>query len=242
MNTNVALTPRPAWLVWALVGVAGASVASGCGDDEIAVGTVRGGVKRDGGVAPAKQEDGQQPSEAAEPTDDEFVEGELSRDPFRSFLHLFQVKPTEQPLQRRVIMPTTGIEEMRLVAIVSGVPDPRAMFVDRDGVGHTVRRGDYIGRPEVIQTPDTEGVPITLNWRVERIHGPTRSATSPGGTQQPQVILSREDPTAPDSPPLRRAIALRDVQNLNLCPGSVLRCDRRCSALTFQSDVEACGV
>ena len=108
------------------------------------------------------------------------------------------MRPPESP-QRTVLLPTTGLDQMRLIAIISGVAQPRAMIVDPAGVGHVVERGDYIGRPEVVQTGGTEGMPVTLNWRVDRI-------------RPNEVVLTREDPTAPNRPPLTRVIPLHEEE------------------------------
>lgn len=130
-------------------------------------------------------------------TDDDFVELDIqNRDPFRSYAQAFKAQAAA-PAQRRVLMPGTSLDEMRLIAIVTGIATPRAMLTDTTQVGHVVRRGDYIGRPEVIQTGGSEGMPVTLNWRVDRIR--------PGS-----VVLTREDPTAPDKPPLTRVMPLHE--------------------------------
>jgi len=127
--------------------------------------------------------------------DEDFVEVDVqSRDPFRDFVRTFAAHTSAAP-QRRVVMPTTSIDEMSLIAIISGVPQPRAMLVDAAGLGHAVKRGDYIGRPEVIQTGGAEGMPATLNWRVDRI-------------RPAEVVLTRADPSSPDRPPLTRSIPL----------------------------------
>ncbi len=130
--------------------------------------------------------------------DQDFVEADTNRDPFRAYTNLF-VPHTVEPghIQREVIMGQTAVDEMHLIAIVSGVANPSAMLVGHDGTGHTVHRGDFVGRAEVVQTGGEDSVPVTLNWRVERI-------------RDDAVILSREDPTAPNRPPLTREIALHD--------------------------------
>lgn len=130
--------------------------------------------------------------------DEDFVEAETNRDPFRDFVQTFITRPSRAAdVQREVVMSRTSIDEMRLIAIVSGVANPSAMLLDTDGTGHTVHRGDYLGRPEVVQTGGEDAVPITLNWRVDRIR--------PG-----EVVVTREDPTAPNRPPLTRVIALHE--------------------------------
>lgn len=98
-------------------------------------------------------------------------------------------------------MATTSVDEMKLIAIVTGTPD-RAMFTDPHGVGYVVRRGDYIGRAEIVQTGGEEGMGVTLNWRVDRI-------------RTNEVVLSREDPTAPDRPALTRVLPLHPPDSQN---------------------------
>jgi type IV pilus assembly protein PilP len=132
--------------------------------------------------------------------DDDFVESNVNRDPFRSFAKIFRVRPLEAP-QRTVIMPTVGVDELALIAIVSGVTTPRAMFLDGAGVGYAVERGDYIGRGDTIQTGGEDGISVVLNWRVDRI-------------RDGEVVLTREDPTAPNRPPLTRVLALHDANEL----------------------------
>lgn len=126
--------------------------------------------------------------------DEDFVEGEGNRDPFRGFARMFEVKPVDRP-QVEAVMPTTSVDEMRLTAIVSGVASPRAMFVDGTGVGYVVRRGDFLGRPEVVQTGGAESVAVPLHWKVERI-------------RDDAVMLSRDDTSGPNRPPVTRVLQL----------------------------------
>lgn len=130
--------------------------------------------------------------------DDDFVESERHRDPFRSFtLGSGRVKGTEAAPdnQRMVIMPETAVEEMKLIAVISGLTRPKAMLTDTKNVGYVVQRGDYVGRPKVFQT--TGSVAMTLNWRVERI-------------RDNEVVLTRQDPTEQGRPPLSRIISMHD--------------------------------
>jgi type IV pilus assembly protein PilP len=170
----------------------------GC-DDPVQVGQGLGGAG--GAVAPqpvdvdAGPPDGGEGGGLAEYRDEDFVESESNRDPFRSYSQMFKIQPTGQTVQRAVKMPTTSVDQIRLTAIISGVAQPRAMLVDPDGVGHVVARGDFICRPEVVQTGGAEGMPVTLNWRVDRI-------------RPDQIVLTREDPSAPGRPPLTRVVPL----------------------------------
>jgi type IV pilus assembly protein PilP len=181
-----------------------AVVFAGCGGDEEVASSM--GLGSDAGGGGAKTE-----AKATAPktggataelgpvvyTDEDFVELDIeNRDPFRSYATAFKAQAAA-PAQRRVLMPSTSLDEMKLIAIVTGITTPRAMLTDTAQVGHVVRRGDYIGRPEVVQSGGSEGMPVTLNWRVDRIR--------PGS-----VVLTREDPTSPDKPPLTRVMPLHE--------------------------------
>lgn len=184
----------------------------GCGDEPtIAVGR---GIQRPGGAAPVPGTPAPGPA-AADPgssapradagpprqyRDEDFVEADSNRDPFRPYAEMFVARAPTADVQRRVIMGNTTIDEMRLVAIVSGLPNPSAMLVDRAGLGHVVRRGDYLGRAESVQTGGDEGLAITLNWRVDRI-------------RPAEVVLTRDDPTTPDRVPMTRVLPLHDASD-----------------------------
>ncbi len=171
----------------------------GCEDEVIRVGApVPSPEDAEAAAAPAAEEE-----EEVDPSlvplsyrDEDFVEGDSNRDPFRNYASTFLPSAAElaRP-QRDVIMPDTALDEMRLIAIVSGVASPSAMIEDGAGTGHTVRRGDFVGREDVVNAGGAEGLPITLNWRVDRIHAG-------------EVILTRDDPTAPNRVPLTRVMAL----------------------------------
>lgn len=192
---------RRVGLILLMVGLLG-----GCDDEPIQVGRGMGaqgaGVEPVGPAADPSADAGVD-SGPALPNyrDEDFVEADSNRDPFRNYAASFQVVPETGGVgggpQRPVEMPDTSVEEMRLIGIVSGVADPRAMIVDRDGVGHTVRRGVYIGRSEIVQAGGTDALPVELNWRVDRI-------------RPNEIVLTREDPTAPNRPPLTRVMPLRE--------------------------------
>jgi type IV pilus assembly protein PilP len=183
-----------------LVAISG---AVGCGGDEEFTSTLglgaAGDAKKSAGTAESAAKENTPVTESAPIiyTDDDFVERDIqNRDPFRSYARAFKAQAAA-PAQRRVLLPSTSLDEMKLIAIVTGIATPRAMLTDTAQVGHVIRRGDYIGRPEVVRTGGSEGMPVTLNWRVDRIR--------PGS-----VVLTREDPTSPDKPPLTRVIPLRE--------------------------------
>lgn len=129
--------------------------------------------------------------------DVEFGESERSRDPFRSYASAFVAElRTTAKSQREVILDEFSLDELKLVGIVSGVADPRAMLVDPQGKGHVVRRGQFIGRAEVVHG-DSKGAPaFEVNWRIDRI-------------REGDIVLVREDPKNPEVPSATRVIALR---------------------------------
>jgi type IV pilus assembly protein PilP len=144
-----------------------------------------------------------EPSERAY-RDSDFVESELNRDPFRSYAAELRAKA---PIvaQRLVLMPETPIDDMKLIAIVSGIDQPRAMIVDTKGVGYVTTRGDFVGKADVVQGGGSESLPVSLNWRVDRI-------------RDAEVVLAREDPTAPNRPPLTKVIPLHAEPEISAAP------------------------
>lgn len=91
-------------------------------------------------------------AEPSEPTlsEQDFVEGPNNRDPFRSFIDTFaRSNRVAQARQRTVYLRRYGLDELKLVAVVSGSNTrPLAMFRDPKGLGVTVRRGDFVSKNE----------------------------------------------------------------------------------------------
>jgi len=136
--------------------------------------------------------------------ENDFVESDRNRDPFRSFAGMFaeqSKKPTVN--QRAVVLAQYSIDELKLVAIVLSADYPRAMLVDPGGKGWVVKRGDFIGRPDVVHTGGSNGADYQLNWRVERV-------------RQGELVLQREDPAQPGIPPATRVIPLHTEPEANL--------------------------
>ncbi|MGF1468764.1 MAG: pilus assembly protein PilP [Sandaracinaceae bacterium] len=180
-----------------LVAALGAPALVGCGDEPIRVGQ---GV-RPPPAAPATTVAMDAGVDAGPFTalygDDDFVEAENNRDPFRTFPVDPQRGDGGVGPQIQVKMPNTSVEEMRLIGIITGLPDPRAMINDREGTGWVVRRGDAIGRTEAVQAGGTDAITVYLNWRVERI-------------RPNEVVLARDDPSNPEGQPMTRVIPLRE--------------------------------
>lgn len=181
-----------------LVTLAAVGALSACEEEPIRVGAPVEAPAEAPAAAAAPAAEAVVPGGIAAPeyNDQDFVEIDQNRDPFRGYAAMFLPRTEEvaRP-QRDVVMADTPVEEMHLIAIVSGVASPSAMIEDQHGTGYTVHRGDFIGREDVVNAGGADGLPVTLNWRVDRIHGDS-------------VILTREDPTAPNRVPLTRVIQL----------------------------------
>ncbi len=132
----------------------------------------------------------------------DFSESDRNRDPFRTYASVLgpEVKKVAH-VQREVILPQFSLDELKLVAIVTGGEYPRAMVVDPGGKGWVIKRGDWVGRPEVVHIGGANGADYQINWRVEKV-------------RDGDIVFTREDPAQPGIPPASRVIALRtDSEN-----------------------------
>lgn len=127
----------------------------------------------------------------------EFIESERSRDPFRSFAATFvQESRARERSQREVVLAEYAIDELKLIGIVTRITPAKAMLVDPTGRGHVIQRGQFVGRPDMVQTSGRTGATYEVNWRVDRI-------------RDGDVVLVREDPNNPDLPSATKVIPLR---------------------------------
>ncbi len=153
-----------------------------------------GGVADAGGLLPA-------PVKAGDIVENEFTESDRARDPFRSFATMFVEDKSKQRTgpQIQVLLGQYSIDELKLVAIQTGGDYPRAQLVDPQSKGWTVKKGDYIGRPDIVHVGGQNGADYQLNWRVDRI-------------RDGDVVLTREDPAQPMVPPATRVLPLHPEQ------------------------------
>lgn len=119
-----------------------------------------------------------------------FIRSEENRDPFAPMVRSEPVTPPPTNGALPIVLADRSLDEVRLVAIISGEGgSPRAMLVDPNGQGHTVQRGDLVGRPERVSRGPSLA-PLEITWRVERIR-PDR------------VIMTRHAPSHLGSPVVR---------------------------------------
>ena len=105
-------------------------------------------------------------------TENDFVESDRNRDPFRSFIIQNQQVGKQALNQRKVELAQYSIDELKLVAIVQGSDQPRAMFVDPSGKGTVVYRGTFVCRPEVVHPPHASCPCIPRRTRQRAIWSP----------------------------------------------------------------------
>lgn len=134
--------------------------------------------------------------------EDDFLENDRSRDPFRSFQDLFLERSDRKSWQHaKVIRPDLPLDELRLIGVITGIVPAKAMVVDPAGKGHVIQRNDLVGKAERVQGGGGAGE-FEINWRVDRI-------------RESDVVFVREDPSNPDVPSATRVLSLRNEQEEN---------------------------
>ncbi len=132
-------------------------------------------------------------------TEDSFIESPARRDPFRSFIIPLTKKSEMSSLpQVEAILTQYQIDELLLIAIISGTGTesgaPMAMVVDPTGLGHIIRRGNYVGRGETVRKVHS-GEEVFIYWRVARI-------------RDDAVVFEREDPFSPTEATVTKILSL----------------------------------
>ncbi len=133
--------------------------------------------------------------EVQEYSENDFVENDRNRDPFRSFA--IAAVPTKAPVTNQIvgILGDYSVDELKLNAIVMSSEGPLAMIVDPSHKGWTVKKGDYVGRAETVHTGGQNGADYFLTWRVDRI-------------REGDIVFIREDRANPAVPPATRVVSL----------------------------------
>lgn len=175
-----------------------------CGDDDVWTPPPKTGA---GKAAPSASATARSQADAGAPeagayaiqfSENEFVENDESRDPFRSFATLFLKQAKQRTIvQRKVLASVHSLDELKLSGIISR-GERRALVTDPSGLGWVLRTGDYVGKAELVSTGGPTGVDVALNWRVDRI-------------RETDVVFLREDPAHPEIPPTTKVMYLHPV-------------------------------
>ena len=176
----------------------------GCSADKVLTAANTGSAQKavpDAGVAAPVATLAPPPIARMEFAENDFVESDRNRDPFRTFIATFAPPESKRVAQnqRAVILPQHSIDELKLVAIVTGGEYPRAMVVDPSGKGWVLKRGDFVGRPEIVHIGGANGADYQLNWRVDKV-------------RDGDLVFLREDPAQPGIPPATRVVTLHPEQ------------------------------
>ncbi len=129
--------PIPALLIATALGACGGGSAS---KTTVQAAPAAGASK----TQPAKEE----PPVVQTQTQVEYVYSPVGkRDPFRSILDdVSEVRPSELGRPDCGPLCKWEIEQLRLVAVISGMSNPLGMVEDPGGKGYIVRRGTYVGK------------------------------------------------------------------------------------------------
>jgi type IV pilus assembly protein PilP len=177
-----------------------AAFGMACSPDKVVQGATTGSTAAPA-PAPAAPSAAPAPAQSAGPkvefAENDFAESDRNRDPFRTYASVLgpEVKKVAH-VQKEVILPQFSLDELKLVAIVTGGEYPRAMVVDPGGKGWVIKRGDWVGRSEVVHIGGANGTDYQINWRVNKV-------------RDGDIVFTREDPAQPGIPPASRVIALR---------------------------------
>jgi type IV pilus assembly protein PilP len=106
---------------------------------------------------------------------DDFTESDANRDPFRSFLATFAVQVTMNKTQHKIVLDKFSIDELKLIAIITGELPAKAMFVDPSGKGVAVSRGDHVSKADAVIT---RIAPDRVFFRIEEDAGTDKPKSS----------------------------------------------------------------
>jgi type IV pilus assembly protein PilP len=131
-------------------------------------------------------------------TEGDFTPSDQSRDPFRGYAEIFAATAGKKnATQQKIVADRYSLDELKLVAVITGNTASRAMFVDPSGKGHVVTRGELVGRSESVRATAQKGIQsYEASWKVDRI-------------REGDVVFIREDPERPNVAAATRVIALR---------------------------------
>jgi type IV pilus assembly protein PilP len=104
------------------------------------------------------------PPAKAAPAEPEWVYTSVGkRDPFRSFLSEI-TKETGFASRCTTPVGRFGLEQLKLVAVITGLEDPVAMVEAPTGVGYAIRRGACIGRNGGVVAAVRTGEVVVTEW------------------------------------------------------------------------------
>ena len=146
----------------ALLALALAGLLAACGDKKPAA-----PVAPVGGPPPAAPAAAAPAPQEKKPAEPEWSYSSVGkRDPFRSFLA--EIDKAAGGLATRCATPLGRfeLEQLKLVAVVTGLEDPVAMVETPTGVGYSVRRGACIGKNGGVVAAVRSGELVVTEWAI----------------------------------------------------------------------------
>lgn len=109
------------------------------------------------------------------------------RDPFRSFLTELENTGQAGPNRCPTPLGRFEIEQLRLVAVITGLDDPVAMVQAPTGVGYSIRRGVCIGKNGGTVAAVRSGEVVVSEWAVRADGSRDRTQTIMKLPKQPSL-------------------------------------------------------
>jgi len=129
-------------------------------------------------AAPAAAQAPAPAAEAKKPSEPEWSYSSAGkRDPFRTFLA--DLEKAQGALTTRCATPLGRfeLEQLKIVAVVTGLEDPVAMVEAPNGVGYSVRRGACIGKNGGVVASIRSGEIVVTEWAVRADGGRDKTQT-----------------------------------------------------------------
>ncbi|WP_234945319.1 pilus assembly protein PilP [Anaeromyxobacter sp. Fw109-5] len=124
---------------------------------------------RPGGLAPAaapQQAPAAQATKAPEKPPEPSYSSVGKRDPFRSYLSELSKQGSELATRCATPLGKFELEQLQLVAVVTGLENPVAMVQAPNGVGYSLRRGACIGKNGGTVAAVRSGEVVVAEWVV----------------------------------------------------------------------------
>jgi type IV pilus assembly protein PilP len=107
------------------------------------------------------------PEAAAEPAQPEWSYSSVGkRDPFRSFLSELQASGPALATRCNTALGRFELDQLKLVAVITGLADPVAMVEAPNGVGYAVRRGVCVGKNGGVVASVRSGEVVISEWAI----------------------------------------------------------------------------
>jgi len=118
-------------------------------------------------TSPAATAPAPKPAEKVDPATHEWSYSSVGkRDPFHSYLADAEVAATQISTRCPTPLGRFEVDQLKLVAVVTGLDDPVAMVEGPNGVGYALRRGACIGRNGGVISTVRSGEVVISEWTI----------------------------------------------------------------------------